>query len=77
MQEAAFAKAGLQAFYSVFELPPNEFRKTIRNLRRSSLDGFNVTVPHKVAALAALAHLHHVSPEAQAIGAVNTVYRKG
>lgn len=73
MQEAAFRSLGLKAFYLALELDPGHFRKVMRGSRRLLLDGFNVTVPHKETVMRFLAR---VSPEAGAIGAVNTVYRE-
>ena len=72
MQEAAFKAVGIKAFYLPFEVRPAEFRRLVRNRRRLLLDGFNVTVPYKERALG----LDRVSPEARAIGAVNTVVKR-
>lgn len=46
----------------------------MRELHRLELDGFNITVPYKEAVLPYLDGIH---PVARAIGAVNTVVRKG
>lgn len=73
MQEAGFEKIGLKAFYSAFDLEPQAFRKTCRALSSLILDGFNVTVPYKQTVMP---HLDHLSSEAKAVGAVNTVYKK-
>lgn len=73
MHEAAFKKLGIDANYLVLELAPDAFKKTMRGLSKCVLSGFNVTVPYKETVIR---HLRKVSPEAKAIGAVNTVYRK-
>lgn len=73
MQEAAFEKSGLRAFYLVFDLEPRDFKKTAGNLRRCVLDGFNLTVPYKETVLR---YLDLLTPEARAVGAVNTVFKK-
>lgn len=73
MQEAAFEKAGLKAFYAVFELEPASFKKAFGKIRHFVLDGFNVTVPYKQTVIP---FLDGLTPEAQAIGAVNTVFKK-
>lgn len=73
MQEAGFEKVRLKAFYSAFDLEPKAFRKTCRALPSLILDGFNVTVPYKQTVMA---YLDHLSAEAKAVGAVNTVYKK-
>lgn len=74
MHEAAFLKLGIDAHYLVLELVPPAFRKLMARSSGLLLSGFNVTVPYKETVLKYLAA---VSPEARAIGAVNTVYRRG
>ncbi len=74
MQEAAFSRLGLKAFYLAFEFNPSEFTRALRGLGHFLLDGFNVTVPYKEKVIP---FLDRLSPEAKAVGAVNTVYREG
>lgn len=74
MQEAAFEHAGWKAHYLVLELGPHEFRKAMEGLSRFRLEGFNLTVPYKQAVMP---YLDSLTPEARAVGAVNTVFRKG
>ena len=74
MHEAAFRKLGLKANYIVLELPRNAFEKLMRQTSKISLSGFNITVPYKETVMKYLSKIH---PGARAIGAVNTVYRKG
>ena len=74
MQEAAFNKWGIKAYYLDVELDATHFRKAMRGLSRLALDGFNVTVPYK---RVVIPYLDQLTPEARAIGAVNTVFRKG
>ncbi|MBN1687792.1 MAG: shikimate dehydrogenase [Candidatus Omnitrophica bacterium] len=73
MQEAAFSKYGLKAFYLTLELRPRDFQKLIRKLDRFLIDGFNVTVPYKETVFQVLCHL---TAEARAMKAVNTVFRR-
>lgn len=61
---------GLACSYALRPLEPDEVQPFIRNLRTSGIAGLNVTIPHK---LAALKSVDSLSPEARAIGAVNTV----
>ncbi len=74
MHEAGFRALGIDANYIVLELDSAGFRDAMRYIKKSQLSGFNVTVPYKEVVLK---FLDQISPEARAIGAVNTVYRKG
>ncbi|MFH0985452.1 MAG: shikimate dehydrogenase [Candidatus Omnitrophota bacterium] len=74
MHEAAFRELGIDANYIVLELVPEAFKKLMRRASRFSLSGFNVTVPYKETVMK---YLDKVRPEAQAIGAVNTVFKQG
>jgi shikimate dehydrogenase len=74
MHEAAFRKLGIDASYIVLELTPAAFKKLMSRSSEFSLSGFNITVPYKEKMLP---YLDEVRPEARAIGAVNTVYRRG
>ena len=74
MQEAAFQALGLKAYYLALELGPVSFRKVMRGRKRLTLDGFNITVPYKGTVLP---YLDTLTPEARAIGAVNTVFCRG
>lgn len=74
MQEAAFAKLGLDACYLPLELHPRDFLAVAKKFRHTPLAGFNLTVPFKEAVLP---YLTGLAPEARAVGAVNTVKRVG
>ncbi len=74
MQEAAFQKAGLKAFYLPLEFHSRLFMDLMKRLDRLPLTGFNVTVPYKERILP---YLDALTEEARHIGAVNTVYRRG
>lgn len=74
MQEAAFQAAGIDAYYGVFDLEESFFRKTLSARSGFLLEGFNVTIPYKQKVLA---FLNQITPEARAVGAVNTVSRRG
>lgn len=69
MQEAALAALGMAGSYQTLEVPPAELAIAFQEVRRS-YRGVNVTIPHKIAALDLVDHL---APEAQSIGALNTV----
>lgn len=74
MQEAAFRRIGIDANYVVLELAPGSFKNLMKRKSDLVLSGFNVTVPYKETVIP---YLDRISPEAEAIGAVNTVYRRG
>ena len=70
MHNAAFAQLGLNGQYMLLPVHPNHVSEAVRGLRGLGFRGANVTVPHKLAVMEAL---DEVMPEAQAIGAVNTI----
>lgn len=69
-QQAAFDALGIDATYEAIRAREGELADACRRLRREKLAGFNVTVPHKEKILS---FLDRVDPEAERIGAVNTV----
>jgi shikimate dehydrogenase len=70
MHNAAFAELGLDWHYVKLPVPPELFDQTVRALPGSGYRGANVTIPHK---LAALALSDGASDAARAIGAANTL----
>lgn len=74
IQNCALDEYGLKAIYFAFERPPARFRFLMRHLKSLLLDGFNVTVPYKEEVIR---YLDRLSPEATALGAVNTVKKQG
>lgn len=70
MQEAAFKALKLNWRYLTIEVFPDDLADAIRGLKAFNMRGINLTIPHKVAVLR---HLDEVAPDAQLIGAVNTV----
>ena len=70
MHNAAFRELGLDWRYVKLPVPPELFERTARALPGSGYRGANVTIPHK---LAALALADTASPAARAIGAANTL----
>jgi shikimate dehydrogenase len=74
MQEAAFRDRGLNWRYLTVEVHPEDLAKAMAGLRAFNMRGVNLTIPHKVAVIQ---YLDRLSPEAELIGAVNTVVREG
>lgn len=79
LQEAALASAGLSGTYRLYPVADgntaeDQLRELIAQLRQGWLQGLNVTLPYKQRILPLVDAL---SPNALAIGAVNTLYRQG
>ncbi|MBI5788097.1 MAG: shikimate dehydrogenase [Candidatus Schekmanbacteria bacterium] len=74
MHNAAFAALGLDYVYLPFEVPPDNLGQALRALPALQIAGVNLTIPHKERALE---YLDEISPQAQLIGAVNTVKVEG
>src|SRR5687767_7982509 len=72
MHSAALAELGLggEWTYEAIEVSPSGFDELVRSLPGMEFRGVNVTVPHKVAALAVA---DSASEAARAIGAANTL----
>jgi shikimate dehydrogenase len=69
IHEAALKAAGIEGSYHTLETPPALLPARLQEIRREYA-GVNVTVPHKESVLR---YLDELSPEAKAIGAVNTI----
>jgi shikimate dehydrogenase len=70
MQNAAFNALGLDCVYLPFRVTPDNLEKALQGVRGLNFGGLNVTIPHKVAALA---YLDDLDPLAENLGAVNTI----
>lgn len=74
MQEAAFQAMNLNWRYLTIEVYPEHLADAFKGLRAMNFQGINLTIPHKVEVLK---YLDEVAPDAQLMGAVNTVRREG
>lgn len=74
MHNAAFAARGIDARYQLRELEPADLTDFVAEVRDPAWLGFQVTAPYKQDIMALL---DGVEPEAAAIGAVNSVTRRG
>ncbi len=63
----------IQGSYEAIEITPDTFEEQIKELASQGYEGFNVTLPFKEKIMD---FLSSISPEAQALGAVNTVVVK-
>ncbi len=70
----AAAHNAIAITYSAYDVSPENLKKALGGVRALSIDGLNVTVPHKVAVME---FLDEFTPEAKKIGAVNTISRAG
>jgi len=70
MHNAAFDALGLNWRYVPLPVEPGQVEAAVRGLVALGFRGANVTVPHKQAVMPAL---HSISPDARALGAVNTL----
>lgn len=72
MHNAAIAHLGLDYVYLPLPVRPEDLEVAIKGFAAIGLTGFNITIPHKQAILPFLVE---VSEMAEAVGAVNTVWR--
>lgn len=70
MQNAAFAKLGLDYAYLAFEVDNDTLEDAVKGLRALKLVGSNVSMPNKTVVHK---YLDKVSPAAKMCGAVNTI----
>lgn len=61
---------GLEGEYLLYEVEPEKLQGKIKELGKLGIKGLNVTIPYK---LSVMKFLDEISPEAQKIGAVNTI----
>jgi shikimate dehydrogenase len=73
MHNAAFAALGLNWRYILLPTPVDQVKTVIARIRSGELQGANVTIPHKQAVMP---FLDEIDPEAEAVGAVNTIVRR-
>jgi shikimate dehydrogenase len=76
LHSAALERMGLLGEYRLYPVPPlpkgeKLLGETIASLYTGQIQGLNVTIPHKQAVIP---FLDHLTPQAHAIGAVNTIY---
>ncbi|EMF0259308.1 shikimate dehydrogenase [Enterococcus hirae] len=70
MHNLAFSHWGIDAVYLAFEVDQTNLRQAVKSIRTLDMLGVNVSMPNKTAVLA---YLDQLSPEAELIGAVNTI----
>lgn len=68
IHNAAYRALGID--YSYITLPGSDVERALAEIRGRGIRGASVTIPHKVSVMA---YLDRIDPDAQAIGAVNTI----
>ncbi len=74
LHQAALAAAALNGVYLALPTPPERLEDAVRGIRAWQVRGMNVTIPHKVAVIP---FLDGLTPGAELVGAVNTIYWDG
>ena len=74
IHNAGFRALGLDWVYLAFPVPAGGGAAAVAAMRTLGLDGLSVTMPHKADVMAAL---DGWSDTARALGAVNTIHRRG
>jgi shikimate dehydrogenase len=70
IHSAAFRELNLENSYIAYRIPKGELSDGIESLKKIKIDGFNVTIPHKVEMMK---YLDKMDESCSIIGAVNTV----
>jgi len=74
IHNAAFRELSLEATYIAYRIPRGELEEGIQSLKRISISGFNVTIPHKVEVMK---YMDRTDESCSIIGAANTVTNDG
>lgn len=74
MHNAAIAELGLNYVYLPFHIAAADLGTAVAGFAAIQVQGFNITIPHKQSIMT---FLDNITPVAQAIGAVNTVWWNG
>ncbi len=73
IHSAAFRELDLDCSYIAFRIPKGELAEGLEGLKKIKIDGFNVTIPHKIEMMK---YLDKTDESCSVIGAVNTVVNK-
>ncbi|MBI4975543.1 shikimate dehydrogenase [Candidatus Peregrinibacteria bacterium] len=71
---STFKSLGIDARYSFFEIKDTDFDSFMKNLKESGIRGLSVSLPYKEAVIK---YLDEIDEDAEKIGAVNTIVKKG
>jgi shikimate dehydrogenase len=70
IHSAAFRELDLDSSYIAYRIPKGELEEGIEGLKKIKIDGFNITIPHKIEMMK---YLDKIDESCSLIGAVNTV----
>lgn len=70
MYNAAFLRARMDCTYMAYRIPAGELEYGLHSLRSVGVEGYNVTIPHKIPIME---YLDSVSEECSLVGAANLV----
>ncbi len=70
IHSAAFRELGMDCAYIAYRIPKGELADGLEGLKKISIAGFNVTIPHKIEMMG---YLDRVDESCSLIGAANTV----
>lgn len=73
IHNTAFEATGVNGVYVAWDIPEAELEVTVENIRRYDMFGINLSMPYKASVIP---YLDEISPEAELIGAVNTVVNR-
>ncbi|ASB88283.1 shikimate dehydrogenase [Bacillus sonorensis] len=73
IHNAALKDLSLDGYYHAFRVENDDLEDAVKGMRALGIQGFNVTVPHKVAIMK---YLDRIDESARVLGAVNTVRRE-
>ncbi len=73
IHSAAFRELNLDCSYIAFRIPKGELEEGLEGLKKIKIDGFNITIPHKIEMMK---YLDKIDESCSLIGAVNTVANK-
>ena len=73
IHSAAFRELNLDCSYIAFRIPKGELAEGLEGLKKIKIDGFNITIPHKIEMMK---YLDKIDESCSLIGAVNTVTNK-
>jgi len=70
IHSAAFRELNLDCSYIAYRVPKGELQEGVESLKKIKINGFNVTIPHKIEMMK---YLDKLDESCSIIGAVNTV----